>query len=357
LDKLLLREPKEKWDLYLEQGAGHREFFYKRKNNSKFYKKIKKIMLERRQKEYYLKLLNREGDRNNMDNQLELIFNHFAAKGCFLKKKCPIRNTRFHFIDIRQDNFGYDCKFSVSRWGDIFEILPKYGKKLHNLYQEDNLDNDDSVKILTDLREELDNFFNKFITGLKDIFKCFKSTDKIAKQIDNSELRNNILKYYGPLIKITVAALKYIYNIIKEDKEFFINFFIKATVKYTKKRFNWDKVYTNVIVKNIYDKNYMKLLKAINKYQPRGDKLIYLEEIYFNAQMLLMDLYFLGRMSRKFYNKSQNNVIVIAGRNHVRNYIKFLKSSWWSGGPGFKIKWKSKQESEKCSVIPNIFKP
>ena len=42
-----------------------------------------------------------------------------------------------------------------------------------------------------------------YITALKNIIKCFKKTDKIANQIDNSELRNNILKYYGSRIKLT----------------------------------------------------------------------------------------------------------------------------------------------------------
>jgi len=95
---------------------------------------------------------------------------------------------------------------------------------------------------------------------------------------------------------------------------------------------------------------YKKLEKILDKNRSNLDdrKFDSLEEIYFSAQNLLVDLYFLGRMSRKFYNKSQNNVIVIAGAAHIQNYTNFLKSI------GYKYKWQSKQTSEKCSVIPNI---
>ncbi|MDC0230348.1 hypothetical protein OAK19_00145, partial [Aureispira] len=367
LDKLLLRDPKELWDLYLEQGAGYQEFFYKKQHKSKYYKERKEKNLEKRHNEYYLKLLDR-GDDGFKVSLLELIFNHFGSQGCFLKKKCPITNTRFHFIDIRQDKFGYDCQISMMRWSDlIFNIIYKYAKKLRNSDQEGlnedpsifkfNEDDDERVQILRELRKNLENFFDRFINALKNIIKCFKNTDKIAKQIDNSELRNNIFKYYGSRIKLTITSLKYIYNTIKENKEYFINFFMQATIKDAKLYININKLYMNVIVKNIYGKKYMKLLKALKKYKEINRyKFEYLEDIYNNATILLMDLYFLGRMSRKFYNKSQNNVIVIAGATHIKNYINFLKSSWWVGGPGFKIKWKSKQESEKCLVIPNIFK-
>ena len=379
LDKLLLKNPKERWDLYLEQGAGTQEFFYLRKDKSKYYKEKKKKNLEKRQKEYYLKLLGTsKGDFKV--SLLQLIFNYFGSQGCFLKKKCPIRNTRFHFIDIRHDKFGYDCQISIIQWSDlIFDIFDKYARKLRNSHQGRGeywgdmtdrgeywgggvpvafqFNNDESVQILIELRKDLEKFFNIYITALKNIIKCFKKTDKIAKQIDNSELRNNILKYYGSRIKLTITSLKYIYNTIKENKEYFINFFMRATVKDSKTRVKIKKLYMNVIVKNIYGKKYMKLYKALKKYKEINQYTFeYLEDIYNNAAILLMDLYFLGRMSRKFHNKSQNNVIVIAGAVHIKNYIDFLKSSWWVGGPGFKIKWKSKQESEKCLVIPNILK-
>ena len=369
LDKLFLKNTKEQWDLYLEQGAGAQEFFYLRRDNSKYYKERKKENLEKRKKENYLRLLGkRESDFKV--SLLQLIFNHFSSQGCFLKKKCPVRNTRFHFIDIRHDKFGYDCQISIIQWSDlIFDIFDKYARKLRNSHQGRGeywgggvpvafqFNNDESVQILIELRKDLEKFFNIYINALKNIIKCFKKTDKIAKQIDNSELRNNILKYYGSRIKLTITSLKYIHDTIKENKEFFINFFMRATVKDSKRRVKIKKLYMNVIVKNIYGKKYMKLYKALKKYKEINQYTFeYLEDIYNNAAILLMDLYFLGRMSRKFHNKSQNNVIVIAGAVHIKNYIDFLKSSWWSGGPGFKIKWKSKQESEKCSVIPNIFK-
>ena len=344
LEKLLLRDPKEQWDLYLEQGAGQREFFYKRKMKSQYYKKRQTENLTRRREEYYLKLTGKRDDFLK-ESLLQLIFDYFASQNCFIKLKCPIRNTRFHFIDIRHDKFGYDCQISMVSWSDLkLNYIYKYSKKLRNSYQEDY------PQILKDLRADLENFFHRFINALNNIIKCFKKTDKIAKQINNSELRSNIMKYYKSRILMTIRALIYIYNIMKEKEEYFIKFFMIATIKDAKTLIKVDELYMNVVVKKIYGKKYIKLYKTLKKYKELKEDAGFtaLEDIYDNATILVMDLYFLGRMSRKFYNKSQNNVIVIAGDAHIDNYVNFLKSA------GFKTKWKSEQESKKCSVIPNI---
>ena len=61
-----------------------------------------------------------------------------------------------------------------------------------------------------------------------------------------------------------------------------------------------------------------------------------------------MDLYIIGRMTRKFEKKSQENVVIVAGEYHISGYLMFLKHL------GFKEEFISKKESTRCQIIPDI---
>ena len=70
---------------------------------------------------------------------------------------------------------------------------------------------------------------------------------------------------------------------------------------------------------------------------------------------MIMDMYTMGRSFREFDDKKQDNVVILAGDTHIRNYQALLKHL------GFKTIWKSKQLGKakpsrlnKCSLIPNI---
>ena len=67
-------------------------------------------------------------------------------------------------------------------------------------------------------------------------------------------------------------------------------------------------------------------------------------------EVLAMDIYVLGRIFRDFDGSPQKNVIINAGKFHIDNYVTYLKTR------GFKQKYISKVESERCQIIPNILK-
>ena len=278
---------------------------------------------------------------------IPLILHYFASKGCFIKSKCKIRNTRFHFIDVRQEKFGYHCKFDSLMWATWNELVDHYIKQLE--LAKNNLEQHEIIRYF---RDDLYIFFKKYIKNLKDITHCFSTKDKIYKQLNKSELKKEIINYYKKQIDLTLEALIFLYYKMKNNIDYLVNNSIQVALLNIKGKYN-NKFYLKMI-KKVYGKKYnelyKKLKKILDKNRSNLDDRTFdsLEEIYFYAQNLLVDLYFLGRMSRKFYNKSQNNVIVIAGSAHIHNYTKFLKSI------GYKYKWQSKQESEKCSVIPNI---
>jgi len=359
LEKLLLRNPQEQWDFYIEHMAGY-DFFWIR--NSEYYK----------WKLHWKKLKFIKRRIHNPTNQLlPLVLHHFASKGCFIKLKCKIRNTRFHFIDVRQEKFGSDCKINSLHWDDFHFIHFKYthalnvvagntflwpdGKTSAEYLAEEGMRIPKNYRVkdvIKDLRRDLYEFFKQFIKNLKNIIPCFSTKDKIYKQLHKSELKKEIINYYNKHINLTIEALVFLHDKMKKHIDYLVDNSIRYIIltvhgKNTNKL--WKKTEKKVYGKK-YNKLYKKLEKILDKNRSNLDdrKFDSLEEIYFSAQNLLVDLYFLGRMSRKFYNKSQNNVIVIAGAAHIQNYTNFLKSI------GYKYKWQSKQTSKKCSVIPNI---
>ena len=337
LEKLLLRNTQEQWDLYIEHMVSN-DFFWVR--NSEYYK----------WKLHWKKLKFIKRKIHNPENHLlPLILHYFASKGCFIKSKCKIRNTRFHFIDVRQEKFGYNCKINALHWDDWHELIDHYIKLLKvtkNILEKH--------EIIRYFRDDLYKFFKQFIKNLKDITRCFSTKDKIYKQLNKSELKKEIINYYNNQIDLTLEALIFLRYKMKKNIDYLVNDSVHVALLNVKGKYN-NKFYFKM-VKKVYGKKYNelfeKLQKILDKNRSNLDDRTFdsLEEIYFYAQNLLVDLYFLGRMSRKFYNKSQNNVIVIAGGAHINSYTNFLKSI------GYKYKWKSNQKSLKCSVIPNILR-
>jgi len=364
LEKLLLRNPQEQWDFYIEHMVGD-DFFWVR--NSGFYKwklHLKKSSIRG------LKFIKKHIP-NPSNHLLPLVLDYFASKGCFIKSKCKIRNTRFHFIDVRQEKFGYHCKINSLHWDEFNRINFKYTHALYVVAGNTHLwpggktsaehlaeegmrvpKNHRTKDVIKDLRQDLYEFFKQFIKNLKNIIPCFSTKDKIYKQLAKSELKREIINYYKKQINLTIKALVFLHDKMKKNIDYLVDDSIQQIILNIQGKKN-----TNVhseIEKKVYGKKYNELYMALKKILDRNKNNLddrtfdSLEEIYFHAQNLLVDLYFLGRMSRKFYNKSQNNVIVIAGSAHIYSYTDFLKSI------GYKYKWKGKQESEKCSVIPNI---
>ena len=90
----LIKKSGQTWDVYLEQGSGHEEFSTSLTKTSKDAEKK------------YNKMI-RYWDRSDNNILLFLVMAYFQRYNCFLeykKKECLKKtNSRFHFIDIRQN--------------------------------------------------------------------------------------------------------------------------------------------------------------------------------------------------------------------------------------------------------------
>ena len=71
-------------------------------------------------------------------------------------------------------------------------------------------------------------------------------------------------------------------------------------------------------------------------------KLDFLWEVMFVYIITIMDMYALGRMTKP----NNNNMIVLAGMNHIERYKDFFLQNGW------KSEWTAKQPYIKCSEVP-----
>ena len=104
----------------------------------------------------------------------------------------------------------------------------------------------------------------------------------------------------------------------------------------------------NTILAGNYILDEFKKINAFDKLEKIGNgfksskKIDFLWEIMFIYTVTLMDMYTLGRMTRP----DNNNIIVLAGMNHIERYKDFFIKQ------GFKSEWNAKQYYKKCSQVP-----
>ena len=361
-DSLMLHEyldnlfrSKDQWDFYIEQGAYGIERGEEDKEHAKFLSEAKKEFTAKQLQIYlnkYRKSIKEEAD------MLEITYNYYRQNGCFFTKKGGLcdrsyKNVRFHFIDVRQANFGTNC------------ILPAYIEYQHigvaakilyeGLYQV-------IVKVewesMGELREILTEYCDTYFNNVQNVLECL-SEPKLMKQIDKSIFSKELNEYFSPPLRIlgiilssilakmkpqvdeivnaVLIVVKRLNNTPDADEELARIIFSEFPEKFGEKIFG-DKQWQNMN-EMIQSSSYFRLANS----KGSGDKLRLIPtQMVFEGEKLIMDLYALSRMTKP-YNK---NVVALAGHNHYNNYLhffQFVKST---------ILWNGESLSEKCIKVP-----
>ena len=328
LDSLFKNQ--EQWDLYLEQGVTM-SIPGKEKEPMRFLDLQKMdVRLNKKMIDEYL-----------LSNTLE----HYRSEGCFFedKTKCKFKNVRFHFIDIRQDQFGSSCNMNTNK--GINNSINLY-LGLASLYFNSVWKTKDELKGL------MIKYCDAYFTDVDNTLICLEEP-KLISQTSKSKYNKKISKIFLKSINIIQYILTQITVHMKPKRDILINLIIeKLDLTRDKYLFSTDEGITSFAIQifgiglwskmmdKIQDSNYLKLsnLSLIS-----NEKLyLYPTQIVFQAQKLLMDIYAISRMTKP-YNK---NAVVVSGYNHYNIYYNFLTAM------GFKLVWKSKTVDTKCLSVP-----
>ena len=254
-------------------------------------------------------------------------------------------------IDIRQRNFFGCGRISPFPVFDLNQIISSL---VYRYYLEDRKE----LSVFKSLFLEDINFYKNLAINLE---KCFSKESKVFKQIEKSEMKTEILSYFKEGISQSKRFLKMIISGLNRNQDKLMDFFLKNLPKFnTIKEFS--KFYIKIesqFLLSIFDPLASKLVKEkyskfLYKNSFMSDKIKILKEplsilgVPFNIASLLMDLYTIGRIFRKFDKKKQKNVVIVAGLFHTDNYYQFLKDH------GFNVDFEGRKESERCQVIPDI---
>ena len=328
LDSLFKNQ--EQWDLYLEQGVTM-SIPGKEKEPIRFLD-LQKIDI---------------GLRKEMIDErlLSNILDHYRSEGCFFedKTKCKFKNVRFHFIDIRQHQFGTSCNMNTNM---VVGIPATIYEGLASLYFY-------SVwKTKDELKENMVRYCDAYFSGVDNMLICLEEP-KLRSEISKSKYSKKISKLFLKSINIIEYILTQITVHMKPKRDILINLIIEQ-LDLTKntRLFNTDEGVTSIAIQifgfglwskmmnKIQDSGYLKIsnLNLISNKK----LLLYPTQMVFQGQKLLMDIYAISRMTKP-YNK---NALVISGFNHYNIYYKFLTAM------GFKLVWKSKNLDTKCLTVP-----
>lgn len=325
LHQLFTKDPDKQWDFYIETPT-YPITDYSMRDRYLIYKIIDKLI------EYYY-------GKSKVVPSMVFVLEYFKKYGCFSNVECDIKNTRFHFGDFRKSDIcGFENKDNIVSDYNIWSLV------------ED--------KLITE--EIIDTHLNY----LKKVVKCFKAK-KIKKQLKKAYNSKDLLNYYEPIIKYVTEYILYYVKGIDQNKKEILERFNKIKDKKDKKEEDEFIDYLDEITidMNLVKKNKKlndKLVKSLHLHD-RYPK-IWLDTGAFIIQYfggyhgpMVMDMYTMGRSFREFDGKKQDNVVILAGNLHIRNYQALLKHL------GFKTIWKSKQLGKakpsrlnKCSLIPNI---
>jgi len=248
-----------------------------------------------------------------LDLYITNLIHYYIKKGCFLrdKKKCSENypNTRFHSVDYRFSHLCKSAKYiddnlrellylvNDSHSSDkkflIFRKFEKIMKKMKNM----------------DTYEKLEKLINKS-------FNC----KKLKKQVNNCEIsvKNKILKY-------------------KRDVMIENNKLYKNNYNYSFNKLNEMYLQKNTLFSYSITTMYLSILF----------------NIIIDAQIIIMDIYCLARLFKKFKNNDEqnmmNNVIIYAGALHIENYFLFLTKYM-----NYKLEFGTKATKKRCMDISKL---
>ena len=323
LDYLIsLFETGTEYDFYLEQGSGRDDFFETRTED---YSGVGKGKL------------------------LPSIWSYFTEKECFVRKSCPYKNTRFHLIDVRQKKF-YKYEFwSTANNFQKYELGIKYYFEFKKVRENDS-----------ELKKSFNGFYMRLMQYIDSEIDALTEEDsKVLKQVFKSYMTKEIFDFFDTEIKFVLKCLEFLKSKFEKKKEFIIN----TLIEHCKKNKTFEEA-----VKSIEDSGWREKIfgKKIEKLNLENQELEKIKDKMFNPSkrkyknkpyriedyiiqrgaVLLVDLYALGRMNKKFNKKTQKNIIVLAGYHHTSVYRHFFLSK------GFKVDWIGKEIKERCFEIP-----
>ena len=335
LYELITNDNSLKWDFYLEQGIqtsrgvpdlefleGLQTYYLDDYHNDPLLQEL----------DYYLDMLD-----SKKGSLLYLVKHYFNARGCFLYNQCRIKNSRFHFIDVRQKNLG-DCFLrNVILFTRFFRTLHMYLSLVKEWKYEE-------IDII------LDDFIEDLLDAFNEVSRC-KLTKIIQKQKDKSLLTDEIDSFFKQINITLEDILIDVYSVWYNNKEIIKKLMLQDLLK-NKNLESCDFKFVDLkkFLKTQYDKK--KTIQKIIKFDSRYDTNIFnhkleipiISTVFVILISNLMDMYTIGRITKN-YNK---NIIIVAGINHINTYRDFLLKNNW------KKEWTSKQTSEKCSKIPKI---
>ena len=310
IEKIIKTHDDKNWDFYFEQGVMTEDGVpaYEFLNNIKETPSNNLIKDSTKEYKKYVSLWNK-----NDISLLNLTYIYFSMIGCVPRtKKCP-KNLRLHFIDIRQKYFG-DCEIG----------------KVH--YHKNFYDNLFEAFVKRDFETFIDNIIDTYNELLQN---CSPDKTKVNKQIDQSEIPNKVNMFFEKKIISLIDLISEVLKILEEGRSKIIELFKTDLTN-------------NTILAGNYILDEFKKINAFDKLEKIGNgfksskKIDFLWEIMFIYTVTLMDMYTLGRMTRP----DNNNMIVLAGMNHIERYKDFFIKQ------GFKSEWNAKQHYKKCSQVP-----
>ena len=310
IEKIIKTHDDKKWDFYFEQGvinidgAPAYDFLNKIKDSPS------NSIIKDSVKEYkkYVSLWSK-----NEISLLGLTNIYFSMIGCIPKNKnCP-KNLRLHFIDIRQKYFG-TCEIGIVHYHKNF---------YDNLFYA--FDNEDFETFIDNIIDS----YNHLITN------CSPTQTKVTNQVFKSEIPDKVMDFFEKKISGIINLISDVSEILEKGRSEIIKLFKEDLVNET-------------VSAGEYILDECKKIDAFNRIEKIDSgfksfrKLDFLWEVMFVYIITIMDMYALGRMTKP----NNNNMIVLAGMNHIERYKDFFLQNGW------KSEWTAKQPNKKCSEVP-----
>lgn len=332
LQDIILNDKKKTWDFYLEQGINT----HKGIPDAEFLDNLDEYYLDNQYKypedqewDLYKNMI-----KTKKGHLLRLTRHFFNSKGAFLRGRNKIKNCRFHFIDIRQKKIGNCNLKSTILFTRFFHYLRMYLSTVEKW-------NIEEINLV------IDDFIEDLLESINELYKCRKDY-KIQKQIKESILSEDIDFFLHKKNKKLYKMLTELYNIWYSNKYDIKFCMIKDLIKFENLEscdFKFTKL--KILLNNIY--NDTSIIKDLHEIETKYGTNIFVKDkepplvsdIIVTFLTNLLDTYALGRMTKEY----NNNIIVVAGINHINVYKDFFSKNGW------KSEWKSKQKSKKCSRI------
>lgn len=269
---------------------------------------------------------------------------------CLVKTDCPYKNTRFHYIDVRQAfwkesmlwgylalvylklvSFDFNLAFFyVDEAPKILKEMMTQNQKIKNQKIEEY---DYLIKNYYEYYKNLELFniiltSDNYIEDVKKLFSDIKSTSSLNKLFNETLFNKEIIvEREGKIMHRSRAQLE---GLEKDEKKNLSN----KILNFMKKELN-SKVNLKILD---YWNSFMILYNGYISSKIKSEKIldfftnINYEEIQTASSQsgsLIMDAYTLARMFRTFDSKKHDKsfkTIIYAGEMHINVYVKFFKN-------------------------------